>query len=67
MKKSIIDNKTIEFRDWLKIKSNIKSVYTGEVVPIGTSAKINSKKEFLDHQVIVIVLPKNEKLVYLKK
>ena len=67
MKKSRIDEKLIEFKKWLKIKSKIKAIYTDEVVRSGTSARINSKIEFLKHPALIVILPKGEKLLCEKK
>jgi len=59
--------KKIEFAKKFILESRVEAIYTEKVVPSGTSARINSKSEFLNRDVIVIVIPEKEKVVYTKK
>lgn len=57
----------IEFAKKLILKSKIRAVYSEKVVSSGTSARINSKLEFLDCDALVIIIPKGENLLYSPK
>ncbi len=54
----------IKFAKRLLLKSKIQAVYTEKVVSSGTSARINSKLEFLESDALVIIIPKGEGLLY---
>ena len=56
--------KEIKIAKRLILKSKIQAVYTEKVVRSGTSARINSKSEFLESDALVIIIPKGEELLY---